>query len=302
MLQHITCIELNALSIISINIMSVAEKMLPKRSTRRRPSSISSTSSDSSDSSRFSFQALLESPLPSPTLPSIVPRDAKKSLFRSRHILRLSLKLSAVLFGVAAILWVVLSALHSNGSRFDISYLSHDGETYDLVGDDSLPKEPTPVVVSDKNGKKKWTVSIPPTNDFPLKPGVYADLCSASEDIAQHLMELKSHAGSHSHGNHFDYYHVDENFIDVSQAEKFGILPTSTGKWNWGAGKREKDTMSEDLDDMRGMTKDKYCERSLTYVMETSDAGFGKTMMGLWLSYGLARKEGRAFFIDDRYW
>ena len=158
------------------------------------------------------------------------------------------------------------------------------------------------MVVSDKNGNKRWTVSIPPTTDFPLKPSVYADLCSASEDIAQHLVELKGHTGSHSHGNHFDYYHVDGNFIDVPEAEEFGVLPTGTGTWSWGSGKQDKDAMSEDLDSMQGTTEDKYCQRSLTYVMETSDAGFGKTMMGLWLSYGLAKKEGRAFFIDDRYW
>lgn len=48
--------------------------------------------------------------------------------------------------------------------------------------------------------------------------------------------------------------------------------------------------------------KGKICERSLTYVLETTDAGIGKTLMGLWLAYGLAKREDRAFFIDDAYW
>jgi hypothetical protein len=40
----------------------------------------------------------------------------------------------------------------------------------------------------------------------------------------------------------------------------------------------------------------------LTYVMETDDAGFGNTLMRLWMSYGLAKAENRAFFIDDTRW
>lgn len=46
----------------------------------------------------------------------------------------------------------------------------------------------------------------------------------------------------------------------------------------------------------------KMCERSLTYVLESPDAGLGLTLMGLWMSYGLAKKEGRGFFIDDSNW
>lgn len=46
----------------------------------------------------------------------------------------------------------------------------------------------------------------------------------------------------------------------------------------------------------------KICERSLTYILESPDAGLGSTLMGLWMSYGLAKKEGRGFFIDDSNW
>jgi hypothetical protein len=40
----------------------------------------------------------------------------------------------------------------------------------------------------------------------------------------------------------------------------------------------------------------------MTFVLETSDAGLGKTLMQLWTAYGLAKKEGRDFFIDDSRW
>jgi len=36
--------------------------------------------------------------------------------------------------------------------------------------------------------------------------------------------------------------------------------------------------------------------------METSDAGSENSLMGLWMSYGLAQKEDRAFFVDDTRW
>ena len=44
------------------------------------------------------------------------------------------------------------------------------------------------------------------------------------------------------------------------------------------------------------------CQSSLTFVMETTEAGFGNTLLALWLSYGMAKKEGRTFFIDDSKW
>lgn len=40
----------------------------------------------------------------------------------------------------------------------------------------------------------------------------------------------------------------------------------------------------------------------MTFSMETDDVSFGKTLLLLWMSYGLAKKEGRAFFIDDAHW
>ncbi|EED21736.1 conserved hypothetical protein [Talaromyces stipitatus ATCC 10500] len=45
-----------------------------------------------------------------------------------------------------------------------------------------------------------------------------------------------------------------------------------------------------------------YCHSSLTFVMQSEDAGLGTTLMNLWISYGLAQKQGRSFFIDDTNW
>lgn len=45
------------------------------------------------------------------------------------------------------------------------------------------------------------------------------------------------------------------------------------------------------------------CDASLTYLLEsTTNAGFGVALMGLWSAYGLAKKEGRTFFVNDRDW
>lgn len=95
--------------------------------------------------------------------------------------------------------------------------------------------------------------------------------------------------------------------MDVADAEEHGMLPgasVNTKKDIWGKamGDVGHDSMGEDLVTMQGEGKGQFCETSLTYVMETGDAGMGSTLIGLWMSYGLAQKEGRAFFIDDTHW
>jgi hypothetical protein len=90
-----------------------------------------------------------------------------------------------------------------------------------------------------------------------------------------HGQDLKSKLQEHSRlpwlrdrRRKSSYYAVDHTFLDPGEAES----PTDI------------------------------CERSLTFAMDTEDASFGKTLLMLWLSYGLAKKEGRAFFIDDTRW
>ncbi|KAJ4297067.1 hypothetical protein N0V88_003984 [Collariella sp. IMI 366227] len=79
------------------------------------------------------------------------------------------------------------------------------------------------------------------------------------------------------------------DFIDVQEAQKAGYL--STPVIGPGAGGKG------------GSSKEKpVCQRSLTFVLESTDVGLGKALIMLWTAYGLAEKEGRAFFIDDTRW
>jgi len=209
---------------------------------------------------------------------------------------------------VGVMLWFVQSKLAYERPPSAVIYSSHNGDAYEIVGQDTLPELPSPVIVTDRRGKSKWTVSIPPGLGFPLRPKEYSDICAQSTDVSQHVVQLKSHGGDHHYGGDVSYYHVDPNYMDVAEAEKQGVLPGVSDKparWTWKAetGKEGgKDAMSEDLETIQDLEKIPVCDKSLTYVMGSSDARFGETLMGLWMSYGLAKKEGRAFFIDDVNW
>lgn len=148
-----------------------------------------------------------------------------------------------------------------------------------MIGDSALPEDPSVVVISDNRGKTRWTISIPPKQSFPLRPETYKELCTQADEITTHIAALE---GSSNSKRQSGYYGVDSNFLDVEDAEKQGLLGYATG----GSGEKEVGV----------------CDKSLTYVMETGDAGMGPTLMGLWMAYGLARKEGRGFFVDDTRW
>ena len=42
------------------------------------------------------------------------------------------------------------------------------------------------------------------------------------------------------------------------------------------------------------------CEKSLTYMLESTDLGFVSMLLGLWTAHGPAKLEGREFFISDK--
>jgi len=166
-----------------------------------------------------------------------------------------------------------------------------------MVEDSQLPDFPTPVVISDKRGRAKWTVSIPVDHGFPLLPKEYAGICSQNMKVASHVADLHSHM-HREHAAHYDYYHVDSNFMDVAEAEEHGLLPGLKGKTMTFNG-QDGSVVGENKD---GLIEEDVCETSMTFVLETADAGLGKTLMMLWVAYGLADKEGRAFFVDDSRW
>jgi len=79
--------------------------------------------------------------------------------------------------------------------------------------------------------------------------------------------------------NNGGYYTADTTFIEIEKAENEGTIPQA------GDG-----------------VSNKVCGRSLTFAFDVEDDSFGKSLLMLWLSYGLAKKEHRAFFIDDTRW
>lgn len=163
-----------------------------------------------------------------------------------------------------------------------------------MVEEAELPDFPTPVVVTDKRGRAKWTVSIPPDSEFPLEPKVYADICMQNMEVATHVADLHSHMHT-EHAAHYGYYHVDPNFMDVAEAEAHGLLPGLKAKTSM----KDASLIGENTD---GLIVSDVCEKTMTFVLETQDAGFGKTLLMLWTAYGLAKKEGRELFIDDSRW
>lgn len=204
--------------------------------------------------------------------------------------------------------WYMASSLiRAERAPDAIQYMSEDGAAYEIIGADELPEEPSPVMVTDQRGKSKWTISIPARLTFPLKPEQYRDICEQASDVAKHVAELKNPGGGHSHAGHYSYYHVDQNYMDVSEAEYHDLLPgTKKDKpkhaYLPNAAGLDSDVVGfgSALDSSKEQKK--VCQTSLTYVLESEDAGLGNTLMGLWMSYGLAAKEGRAFFIEDNNW
>ncbi|PGH06589.1 hypothetical protein AJ80_08148 [Polytolypa hystricis UAMH7299] len=231
---------------------------------------------------------LIDSPAPSPGLPSNIPRHGKQPLHRwNRRRWRLLLWM----IGVVAIILFALSLQKSEQSPDAVSYLSQDGQPFEILGGDIIPDVPAPILVTDGRGRSRWTVSIPPDREFPLPPSDYAQLCSKSMDIAKYLAEKKSGKSGHHHGHH-GYYHEDPNFIDVPDAVSHGLLPSF----------HHSDPIQVVGGEEYATSSLEICKESLTFVLQTEDAGLGATLMALWMSYGLAKKEGRAFFVDDTNW
>jgi hypothetical protein len=211
------------------------------------------------------------------------------------------------LIGWAIFLSIFLYLIQlARGGTHGVAILSwspapHDD--YEMVAQDDLPDFPTPVVVTDKRGHTKWTVSIPPSYDFPLTMGQYSDLCSKCREVASRVHAFHSNSralpqtllalGSHSES-------ADRHFIDVPEAEKDGLL----GGWAVKLSKVGKHRLEGNI---VGESKDSLldkpvCQKSMTFVLESEDAGLGKALMLLWTAYGIAQNEGRSFFIDDSRW
>lgn len=247
----------------------------------------------SSTSSRFSFNHLLFSPPPSPSLPALVPRPKKSptELLKSRpsRVVRRLIYLIILI----AFFYGVAFLFRNEAMPAIWPYFAND--EFEMVGQDVLPDFPTPVIVSDPKGRSKWTVSIPPNHDFPLSIQQYSDMSGQCREVSARARDLH-HKTPLTEQAILNYDAPDDNFVDIYDAELTGMLPFS------GKGVPVKDTghfVGLDAD----ITADMHvCESSMTFVLESSDAGLGNAMMMMWTFYGLAKEQNRAFFIDDSRW
>lgn len=160
--------------------------------------------------------------------------------------------------------------------QVSFSGVDHIDGSSGLVAGNSLPTEPTAVVVTDSAGSSKWTVWIPHNQTFPLPSKSYVDMCEQGASLRSGIQTNARSAGK-PWWRRQGYYAKDSAFLDVVDAERTGALPKSKND-------------------------EKVCETSMTFVLTAEDANLGKSLILLWMSYGLARKEGRAFFLDDSHW
>ncbi|KAI1130236.1 hypothetical protein F5Y10DRAFT_276223 [Nemania abortiva] len=267
----------------------------PRLNLRRAASYQGEKAPTSSTSSRFNFNHLIFSPPPSPGLPALLPRPRKSSSApRPSRVLRIL----AWAIGITALLLFVRTIVQE-GKQISVVGWAVDGEEYEMVGQNELPEFPTPVAVTDQHGKPKWTVSIPATYQFPLSMKEYSDVCAKCQEVAAHVKELHGYSQS-SQQTPQDYYYEDPYFIDVRDAERKGLLPGVEGKTKATAARAQDGRLIGQRID--GGADMETCRTSMTFVLESSSAGLGPTLMMLWTAYGLAQKEKRAFFIEDSRW
>ena len=286
----------------------------------------------SSTSSRFSFNHLYASPPPSPGLPQLIP-PKRRSSFKTprpsrilRAVIYLAGAVSAVYLLIIGIWGDGYTASTSSSGRGSATMgglyawpteLKKDGVTYEMAVNSRLPNHPTPVIARDRHGKPKWTVFVPPNHKFPLALDEYSDICAKCVAVANKVDELKSSKNGISAGisslSGFGgkkprgpktaaerFRSTDANFIDVHEAEVAEFLPGSVSIGTLLSQQaNDGDIVGETQSSLLGKP---VCDRSLTFVLASTDAGIGRTLMLLWMAYAQAQKEGRGFFVDDSRW
>lgn len=293
---------------LDLNRTSHAKVVIsPPRINLRRAASYNNNDRGplSSTSSRFNFNHLVFSPPPSPGLPSLSPpaKRPKRGLLgtiRPLRVVRYAIRLSSIVV-VFYVSLFVLTWLFGEpvpeppkpAKPAEPAKPAPPPDQVEMVSQKEVPGFPTPIVITDHRGRAKWTVSIPPGSAFPLGMDEYADMCAKCRQVAARAQQLRSEGrGLQQFSLGFGSDSPDHDFIDVREAEEAGYLPGPSAD-----GKRD----GEDRTGESGAEKP-VCKKSLTYVLESNDAGLGKTLMMMWIAYGLAQKEGRAFFIDDTRW
>ncbi|KAF1355333.1 hypothetical protein BDV97DRAFT_366489 [Delphinella strobiligena] len=278
--------------------------MRDRRNTNLSISSTSSTSStkspvfevslDSTEKGRFLWAPLATpgAPLPSPILKHA--RESQQSLVE-RLQSRLSWKrLLLIVTLTSVVLCYHFTAQFDYNSRAETPSLLLDNKYYFHAGAE-VPQDPTPLIFEDNQAKTRWTISIPQSQSFPLRPHQYKSMCQASERVSKSVefMGGRSRIMGKHHHNTKPYYSVDTAFMDVDEAESMAFLPNVYDQRSISVVGRGQENITNAAN---------ICDKSLTFVLESDNAGFGSSLLSLWMAYGLAKKEGRHFFIDDSNW
>ncbi|KAK1059363.1 hypothetical protein LTR74_012674 [Friedmanniomyces endolithicus] len=247
--------------------------MRDRRNTIISVSSFSTTGSTHSGRSSLSEKVGL-SPPDSPTLPPPVTRENR----RRRRFSRLAL--IKLLAGIATLLLLLRVLLCWPQIVVGPSDARHPLDE-SLAASGVQRNQPGSVLVHDAPAQPKWTVLIPENSSVPLDDTQYADICGKGEVLRENLVRNTRIGRLLNLPRRTTYYTRDWTYLDVSALGATGasslVLP--------------------DADEPK-----KVCSTSLTFVLDANESSFGKSMLMLWLSYGLAMREGRAFFIDDTQW
>ncbi|OAA49270.1 hypothetical protein NOR_01193 [Metarhizium rileyi] len=269
----------------------------PPRLNLRRTASYNDRSAGalSSTSSRLNFNHLLFSPPPSPSLPALVPRRKRSKsdlLFKHRpsRVIRAVFYLSSLLAGAYL---CAFAFRHRNLIHIALPYFADP--QYEMVGQDSFPDFPTPIVVHDSKKRSKWTISIPSNYEFPLSMKEYSNMNALCREVSARARDLH-HEMPLSDKLLLSYDRPDDYFVDVSEAERAGLLSVAPK----GQPPKHSGQFSGLINDF--VSGKAVCDKSLTYILESPDAGLGKAILNLWTLYALAKEQGRAFFIDDSRW
>ncbi|KAH7328660.1 hypothetical protein B0I35DRAFT_473341 [Stachybotrys elegans] len=287
---------------LSPNDASLKVMVAPPRLNLRRAASYNAQDRGplSSSSSRFSFNHLLFSPPPSPGLPALVPRRKRSAsikvlVARPPRPFRLLAYLLMLFFsfytlGIALRYKNTMAAMPAIWPYFTAQ------QEFEMVGQDALPDFPTPLLVTDNQGQSRWTVFVPQDYDFPLSLEQYSEMNAQCREVATLSRGEHGRATSQSEPNILSYDATDDYFVDVFEAEKSNLLPAALKSETV---KVPGQFVGVDEESMFGKP---VCETSMTFVLESADAGLGNTLMLLWTFYGLAKEQERAFFIDDTRW
>lgn len=233
-------------------------------------------------------------PLPSPLLKHA--RENPQPLLGHWEVKFGWRKLLAVVALVSVYVCYYCTPLFERYGDQDVSPVQSD-KHFNLANNAELPKDPVPIIFEDRQGRTRWTVSIPQDLSFPLRPRQYQDICRASEAVSKSVEAVSRRSrimGKASIHHTKQYYTVDRGFMDVDEVEAMNLLPSVLAQHHI--------TVVGGSEDANHTSRLPVCEKSLIFALETVDAGFGHSLLALWLSYGLAKKEGRAFFVDDSNW